>query len=54
MKYYITELSQDNVSKKITDFSISEPWIRQLVIDVRVYNSYMESGHRILVTKMTL
>lgn len=35
------------------DFSISDSWVRQFVTDSRVYNSYFESDHRLLVTDNT-
>jgi len=43
-----------NVStpRKVYDYSLSESWIRQYVTDVRVRNSYFNSDHRLVVTKL--
>ena len=38
--------------KKVYDYSLSESWLRQYVTDVRVKNSYFNSDHRLLVTKL--
>ena len=52
MKHQITWHSPDAVTKKVLDYSVSDSWLRQFVIDVRVRNSYFNSDHRLLVTKL--
>ena len=51
MKHRITWHSPDKITKKIIDYCISDSWLRQFVTDVRVYNSYFDSDHRLLITK---
>ena len=51
LKHRFTWHSPDQVTKKVIDYSVSDSWLRQFVTDVRVYNSYFESDHRLLVTR---
>ena len=37
-------------SKKVYDYSLTQPWLRQFIHDVRVRNSYFNSDHRLVVT----
>lgn len=37
---------------RVIDYSLSESWIRQFVTNVRVKNSYFNSDHKLLITKM--
>lgn len=53
MKHCLACHNPNNVTKQIIDFHISNSWIRQFVIDVRVYKSYRESDHSRLLTKLT-
>ena len=52
IKHRITWHSPDAITKKVIDYSISESWLRQYIKDVRVRNSYFNSDHRLLVSKM--
>lgn len=53
MKHCLACHNPNNLTKQIIDFHISNSWIRQFVIDVRVYNPYRESDHRRLLKKLT-
>ena len=51
-KHRITWHSPDQRTKKVIDYSVCESWLRQYISDVRVRNSYFNSDHRLLVTKL--
>ena len=53
LKHRITWHHPNRVTKKIYDYSLSRSWIRQFVSDVRVRNSYFNSDHRLVVTKLS-
>jgi len=42
----------NGTTKKVYDYSLSGPWLRQFVTNVRVRNSYFNSDHRLLVTSL--
>ena len=48
----ITWHHPNNQTKKVYDYSLSEPWLRQHVTDVRVRNSFFSSDHRLVVTRL--
>ena len=52
LKHRITWHSPDQITKKVIDYSLCESWLRQYITDVRVYNSYFNSDHRLLVTRL--
>ena len=52
LHHRITWHSPNGVTKKVYDYSLSCSWIRQFVNDVRVRNSYFNSDHRLVVTKL--
>ena len=52
LQHRVTWHHPNGNSKKVYDYSIAESWIRQYVKDVRVKNSYFNSDHRLVVTKL--
>ena len=52
LHHRITWHAPNGILKRVYDYSLSESWIRQYVKDVRVRNSYFNSDHRLVVTKL--
>ena len=52
LHHRVTWHHPNGVTKKVYDYSLSCSWIRQYVTDVRVRNSYFDSDHRLVVTKL--
>ena len=42
----------NGITKKVYDYSLSRSWLRRFIHDVRVRNSYFNSDHRLVITKL--
>ena len=52
LHHRITWHSCDGFTKRVYDYSLCKSWLHKFVLDVRVRNSYFNSDHRLVVTKL--
>ena len=52
LHHRVTWHHPDSTTKKVYDYSLCRSWLKRFILDVRVRNSYFNSDHRLLVTKL--